>query len=41
MSKLKCAECNKDVSTEIPSNTIVRAVVMCPECYAAENDIEL
>ena len=30
--KLRCFYCNKEVSTEVPKGTIVRAILECPEC---------
>ena len=30
--RLLCYECGKSVSTEVPSSTIIRAVLICPEC---------
>jgi ribosome-binding protein aMBF1 (putative translation factor) len=30
--KIKCNICGKDVSTEVPDGTIIRASVECPEC---------
>lgn len=32
---LYCAACGKSVSNEVPFNTIVRAVLACPECIEA------
>jgi hypothetical protein len=29
---LRCYNCGKTVSTEVPDSTVVRAVVICPEC---------
>jgi hypothetical protein len=30
--RLLCYGCNKSVSTEVPEETIIRAVMWCPEC---------
>ena len=30
--RLICFGCGKSVSTEVPADTIVRAVLVCPEC---------
>ena len=30
--RLKCYYCYKSVSTEVPDDTIVRALLVCPEC---------
>jgi hypothetical protein len=30
--RLRCTECGKSVSTEVPDETVVRAWLMCPEC---------
>lgn len=30
--RLICYGCGKSVSTEVPDDTIVRAVLVCPEC---------
>ena len=34
--KLKCRKCGKYVSTEVPDNTVVRAVIECPGCCSLE-----
>ena len=34
--RLWCWFCHKSVSTELPSDTIVRAVCVCPECIEAK-----
>ena len=31
-----CFGCGKVVSTEVPDDTVVRAILMCPECIAKE-----
>ena len=31
--RLTCWECGKSVSTEVPEDTIVRATLVCPECF--------
>lgn len=31
--RLLCWECRKSVSTEIPEDTIIRATLVCPECF--------
>lgn len=33
---LHCYFCGKAVSTEVPDQTIVRAILTCPECVEAE-----
>lgn len=39
---LSCADCDKVVATTpISDDDIIRAVIMCPECYAKEVGIEL
>lgn len=30
--RLHCTACGKSVSTEVPDDTIVRAILTCPEC---------
>lgn len=30
--RLHCTECGQSVSTEVPDETVVRAVLTCPEC---------
>ena len=35
--RIRCSECGKSVSSEVPDNTIIRAWVVCPECF--EGDI--
>jgi hypothetical protein len=37
--KLRCTYCSKIVSTEVPDDTVVRAVLECPECVE-KNDPE-
>lgn len=32
--RLHCTECGKSVSSEVPDGTIVRAILVCPECVA-------
>lgn len=42
MAWLKCFNCNKAVANlEVKDDTIVRAVILCPECYAAEHGIDM
>jgi hypothetical protein len=35
--KIKCMECGKEVSTEVPDGTLVRAWIECPECIEKED----
>ncbi len=38
---MTCFDCGKTVSThELEPDMIIRAVVMCPECYAKENSVD-
>lgn len=30
--RLRCLFCGNSVSTEVPDDTIVRALIMCPDC---------
>ena len=30
--RLYCATCQKSVSNELPDDTVVRALLVCPEC---------
>ena len=30
--RIRCFFCSKSVSTEVPDDTIMRAVICCPEC---------
>ena len=30
--RLHCTECGKSVSSEVPDDTVVRAILTCPEC---------
>jgi hypothetical protein len=32
--RLHCTECGKYVSTEVPEETVVRAILVCPKCIA-------
>lgn len=34
---LFCFDCQKQVSTLIPDNTVIRAIIICPECYEKFN----
>jgi len=34
--RLYCYFCSKSVSSEVPKDTIVRAVLICPECIEAK-----
>lgn len=35
--RLRCFGCGKPVSSEVPGETVVRAILHCPECYAEES----
>ena len=42
--RLLCYNCHKSVSNEVPEDTIVRALLLCPECidlWAAEGKLDL
>lgn len=42
MKQLTCFNCNKVVcNATIPDDAVLRAVLLCPECYAAEHGIEM
>ena len=30
--RLRCFECQTTISTEVPDETVVRAIAICPEC---------
>lgn len=30
--RLRCYNCTKSVSNEVPDDTTVRALILCPEC---------
>lgn len=30
--RIRCNECGKSISTEVPDETIIRAWIVCPEC---------
>lgn len=34
--RLFCWVCGKSVSTEVPDDTVLRAICICPECIEAE-----
>ena len=34
--RLCCYFCGKSVSSEVPDTTVIRAVLVCPECIEAE-----
>jgi len=33
--RLQCYFCGKSVSNEVPTDTVVRALLVCPECIEA------
>ena len=33
--RIHCIDCGKSVSTEVPADTMLRAVAVCPECIDA------
>lgn len=35
--RIKCFSCNKPVTSEVPDETIFRAVATCPECVVSED----
>jgi len=37
--RLYCWFCHKSVSNEVPDETVLRAVVVCPECIEAKKII--
>ena len=37
--RLRCYGCGKSVSTEVPGDTLLRAVAWCPECIEAGKGI--
>lgn len=34
--KLKCFECGKGATTEVPAGTLLRGTITCPECEEKE-----
>lgn len=36
-----CHFCGKSVSSELPSDAVIRATLICPECLAAANPARL
>jgi hypothetical protein len=36
--RIICFYCHKPVSTELPDNTIFRAIATCPECIESGKD---
>lgn len=38
--RIHCISCGKSVSTEVDDETIIRAIVTCPECYEKEHAVE-
>ena len=38
--RLHCYSCGKSVSNEVPGDTVVRAILVCPECIE-ELDLEI
>lgn len=39
LMRLYCYGCGKSVSTEVPDETILRAVAICPECVEQNFDV--
>jgi len=37
--RIKCSQCGKAVSTEVPEGTVVRAWVECPECMKPNEEL--
>ena len=33
--RIRCYGCTKSVSSEVPEDTVLRAVAICPECIEA------
>lgn len=31
--QLTCSECERPVSSEVPDETVVAALIFCPECF--------
>lgn len=38
--KLFCWYCHKSVSTELPDDTLFRAIAVCPECIEKSSEAE-
>lgn len=38
--RIHCFYCSKPVSTELPRDTVFRAIAACPECIEAGKDVE-
>lgn len=38
--RLRCYDCGKPVSTEVPDDTIIRATLHCPECIGEQTAVE-
>lgn len=36
--QIKCNQCGKSVSSEVPKDTVIRAYIICPECIANQNE---
>lgn len=36
-----CWACNKSVTSELPSDSIIRAVLFCPECIESEERVRI
>jgi len=39
--RIRCNDCGKSVSTEVPDGTIIRAWISCPECIEKKSPIHL
>lgn len=37
--KITCLYCGKFVSTELPDETVFRAIAICPECVSDDRDV--
>ena len=38
--RIHCNKCGKEVSSDVPDNTILRGWVECPECIIKDNDVK-
>ncbi len=38
--RLWCWYCHKSVSSELPNNTLFRAIAVCPECIAKSSEAD-
>lgn len=36
--RIYCIDCGINCSSELPAGSVIRAIVICPDCYEADYD---